>query len=63
MQSQKTFWILIALVVFCCFLPFITMWLWKVETLASTPGQGGNVTSNASTSSSQSNATPKPAAK
>ena len=63
MQSQKTFWILIALAVFCICLPFMIMWLWKAETLASVPNQRGNVTSSASPAPGQSNAAQKPAAK
>ena len=63
MQSQKTFWILIAVAVFCCCLPFMIMWLWRVETLASTPNQRGNVASSASPAPNQSNAAQKPVAK
>jgi len=63
MRSQKTFWFLIAVTVFCCLLPFIVMWIWKVETLASTPGQSASAASSASPAPSQSKAAQKPAAK
>lgn len=63
MQSQKTFWVLIAVVVFCCVLPFAVMWIWNVELMASTPGQGSSVTRSASPAATPSKTAQQPAAK
>jgi hypothetical protein len=37
MSSHKTCWALIVMFLFCAMLPFIIIWIWHVETLASTP--------------------------